>query len=110
MNDRSLLEQTLQAWRVNNSINLKLVRAIPKKGFDAVPLASRGRTLARQLAHLQKVHAGWLKRAATPAPANSQRLSFRAQRTDSLSSPRSCEASVRAARNLLFLVRLATRH
>ena len=61
MDDRSLLEQVLQAWRVNNVINLKLVSAIPKKGFDAVPLASRGRTVAKQLAHMQKVHSGWLE-------------------------------------------------
>lgn len=61
MDDRSLLEQVLQAWRVNAVINVKLVKAIPKKGFDAVPLASRGRTVAKQLAHMQKVHSGWLK-------------------------------------------------
>src|SRR5215831_7039424 len=61
MTDRSLLEQVLQAWRVNSAINVKLVNAIPKKGFDAVPLASRGRTVAKQLAHMQKVHSGWLK-------------------------------------------------
>ena len=61
MDDRSLLEQVLQAWRVNAAINVKLVNAIPKKGFDAVPLASRGRTVAKQLAHMQKVHSGWLK-------------------------------------------------
>src|SRR5215472_10029668 len=61
MDDRSLLEQVLQAWRVNAAINVKLVEAIPQKGFDAVPLASRGRTVAKQLAHMQKVHSGWLK-------------------------------------------------
>ncbi len=61
MDDRSLLEQVLQAWRVNSAINVKLVTAIPQKGFDAVPLASRGRTVAKQLAHMQKVHCGWLK-------------------------------------------------
>lgn len=61
MDDRSLLEQVLQAWRVNAAINVKLVNAIPKKGFNAVPLASRGRTVAKQLAHMQKVHSGWLK-------------------------------------------------
>lgn len=56
-----LLDQILQAWRVNNSINIKLIRRIPKKGFDAVPLASRGRTVARQLMHMHKVHVGWLR-------------------------------------------------
>lgn len=51
MNDGSLLEQVLEAWRVNNAITLKLVDAIPKEGFDAVPLASRGRSVAKQRAH-----------------------------------------------------------
>lgn len=61
MDDRSLLEQILQAWRINSAINVKLIRQIPKKGFDAVPLASRGRTVLKQLVHMQKVHAGWMK-------------------------------------------------
>ena len=61
MDDRSLLAQILQAWRVNNSINVKLIRGIPPKGFAAVPLASRGRTVAKQLIHMHKVHAGWLR-------------------------------------------------
>ncbi len=61
MDDRSLLEQILQAWRVNSAINVKLIRAIPRKGFSAVPLASRGRTVLAQLVHMQKVQAGWMK-------------------------------------------------
>jgi uncharacterized damage-inducible protein DinB len=61
MDDRSVLEQVLQAWRVNSSVNVKLIRRIPQKGFDAVPLASRGRTVRAQLVHMQKVHAGWMK-------------------------------------------------
>ena len=61
MGDRSVLEQMMQAWRVNSSINVKLIRKIPKRGFDAVPLASRGRTVRAQLVHMQKVHAGWMK-------------------------------------------------
>jgi uncharacterized damage-inducible protein DinB len=61
MDDRSLLAQILQAWHVNNAINLKLIRNIPKKGFEAVPLASRGRTVAAQLMHMQKVYVGWLR-------------------------------------------------
>jgi uncharacterized damage-inducible protein DinB len=59
--DRTLLEQILQAWRVNSSINVKLVRGIPQKGFDAIPSGSRGRTVARQLTHMHKVHVGWLR-------------------------------------------------
>jgi uncharacterized damage-inducible protein DinB len=51
----------LQAWRVNNSVNLKLIQQIPSKGFAAVPLMSRGRTVKRQLMHMHKVHVGWLR-------------------------------------------------
>ena len=61
MDDHSLLEQILQAWRVNSSINTKLIQRIPEKGFEAVPLNSRGRTVLAQLVHMQKVHAGWMK-------------------------------------------------
>ena len=61
MDDHSLLEQILQAWRVNNSINIKLIRGIPQRGLNAVPLASRGRTVLGQLVHMQKVHSGWMK-------------------------------------------------
>ncbi|MCI0360335.1 MAG: DinB family protein [Planctomycetaceae bacterium] len=56
-----LSEQVLQAWRVNSSITLKLVQKIPARGFHAVPLASRGRSVLRQLMHMQKVHAVWLQ-------------------------------------------------
>lgn len=49
MDNKDLLEQILSAWRVHNGINLLLLRGIPEKGFQAVPLASRGssRTCAR---------------------------------------------------------------
>ena len=57
----SLLEQLLLAWRLNNKVNLLLLRAIPKKGFAAVPLASRGRTVASQFAHLHKVRWAWMR-------------------------------------------------
>lgn len=77
MDDRSLLAQILQAWQINNAINVKLIQQIPTKGFDAVPLASRGRTVAGQLAHMHKVHSGWLQfngvklsRAARPFSRN----------------------------------------
>jgi uncharacterized damage-inducible protein DinB len=61
MDDRSLLEQLLQAWAINNSITIKLIQAIPAKGFEAVPSGSRGRTVLKQLIHLHKVHVGWMR-------------------------------------------------
>jgi hypothetical protein len=57
----TLRDQILSAWRVNNEVNLKLVRAIPTKGFGVVPLPPRGRDVARQLLHLHKVRVGWIK-------------------------------------------------
>jgi len=57
----SLLEQLLLSWRLNNKVNLLLLRAIPKKGLAAVPLASRGRNVARQFVHLHKVRWAWMR-------------------------------------------------
>jgi uncharacterized damage-inducible protein DinB len=56
-----LLEQLLITWRVNNRINLLLLKAIPLKGLAAVPLASRGKTVAGQFVHMYKVRRGWMK-------------------------------------------------
>ncbi len=60
MRDPALLEQILHTWRVNNAINLELLKQIPQKGFQAVPLASRGRTVADQFAHMNNTRTGWL--------------------------------------------------
>lgn len=60
MSDSALLKQILHTWRVNNAINLELLKVIPAKGFQSVPLASRGRTVADQLAHMNNTRVGWL--------------------------------------------------
>ena len=57
----NLLDQLLISWRLNNKVNLLLLRAIPQKGLAAVPLASRGRTVASQFAHMHKVRWAWMK-------------------------------------------------
>ena len=57
----SLLQQLLLAWRLNNKVSLLLLRGIPKKGLAAVPLASRGRTVASQFAHMHKVRWAWMR-------------------------------------------------
>lgn len=56
-----LIEQILGTWRVNNAITLLLIDAISTKGLRAVPLASRGRDVAHQLAHMHKVRAAWMR-------------------------------------------------
>lgn len=60
MNNSALLKQILHTWRVNNAINLELLKRIPQQGFQAVPLASRGRTVADQFAHMNNTRVGWL--------------------------------------------------
>lgn len=60
MNNSALIEQILHTWRVNNAIDLELLKVIPAQGFRAVPLASRGRTVADQFAHMNNTRVGWL--------------------------------------------------
>jgi uncharacterized damage-inducible protein DinB len=55
-----LADQLIAAWRRHNEILLFLLENIPSAGLSAVPLASRGRTVAAQFAHLDRVRRGWL--------------------------------------------------
>lgn len=61
----SLEEQLLDTWRRHNGILLYLAEQIPAEGEAAVPSESRGRTVAEQFAHLQRVRVGWLEYHAT---------------------------------------------
>ena len=61
----SLELQLLQSWRRHNSILLFLLTQIPPTGATAVPANSRGRTVAEQFAHLDRVRRGWLAYHAT---------------------------------------------
>ncbi len=60
MDNQPLIGQILNTWRVHNEINIYLLNEIPGKGLQAVPLASKGRTVAEQFAHIHKVRIGWL--------------------------------------------------
>lgn len=60
MDASALIDQILQAWQVNNQITVYLIEVIPDDGFAAVPTGSRGRTVARQLAHMNSVRLAWL--------------------------------------------------
>lgn len=60
MDNQPLIGQILNTWRVHNEINIYLLNEIPEKGLRAVPLASKGRTVAEQFAHMNKVRLGWL--------------------------------------------------
>ncbi len=52
--------QIADTWRRHNDTMLFLLRSLPAKGLAAVPLDSRGRDVARQFNHLNRVRLGWL--------------------------------------------------
>lgn len=60
MADKGLERQIVGTWRRHDEILLFLLRSIPAKGFAALPSGSRGRDVARQFNHLNRVRLGWL--------------------------------------------------
>src|SRR6185295_19641349 len=58
-----LENQIVETWNIHNRINLYLLEAIPPAALSAVS-ASKGRTVAEQLAHLHNVRLMWLKASA----------------------------------------------
>src|SRR5438128_2052120 len=65
MEHGELIEQVLATWRRHNEILLFLLDQIPDPGLSAVPAQSRGRDVARQFEHLDRVRRGWLHFHAT---------------------------------------------
>src|SRR5262245_39776221 len=57
-------EQVLEAWRINNRINLFLIDRITDAGWTSTTSARGGRDVARQFAHLHNVRLGWLEVSA----------------------------------------------
>jgi uncharacterized damage-inducible protein DinB len=60
MDRADIATQVVAAWRRHNEITLYLLARIPLPGFSAVPAGSRGRDVARQFAHLDRVRRGWI--------------------------------------------------
>lgn len=58
-----LENQIVDTWNINNRINLYLLEAIPPASLNDLS-ASKGRTVAEQVAHLHNVRLMWLKAAA----------------------------------------------
>lgn len=56
----SAADGVLAAWRRHSDILLLLLDGVPAAGWTAVPTGSRGRDVARQFAHLDRVRRGWL--------------------------------------------------
>ncbi len=58
-----MLNQLIEAWAINNRVNLLLLKEMDAKVLD-VSLSTRGgRTVADQIAHLHNVRVGWLELA-----------------------------------------------
>jgi uncharacterized damage-inducible protein DinB len=55
-----LENQIVDTWNIHNRINLYLLEAIPATALNDIS-ASKGRTVAEQLAHLHNVRLMWLK-------------------------------------------------
>ena len=60
MTQEDLAEEILATWRRHNEILLYLLEQIPEEGLAAKPTGSRGRDVARQFFHLNRVRVGWL--------------------------------------------------
>ena len=60
MSRDEMVRQVRNAWRVHDRLTLYLLQQIPPLGLRAVPLNSRGRTVAEQFAHVNRVRLGWL--------------------------------------------------
>jgi uncharacterized damage-inducible protein DinB len=52
--------QIVDTWNINNRINLYLLEAVPPEALSDIS-ASKGRSVAQQLAHLHNVRLMWLK-------------------------------------------------
>jgi uncharacterized damage-inducible protein DinB len=60
MDSKTLAKQVGNTWEVHNQINLYLIEQIPAAGFQAVPAGFRGRTVAEQFLHMNRVRLAWL--------------------------------------------------
>ncbi len=59
-----MIEEILEAWRINNRINLHLIDRISDAGMRCTLSQRGGRNVVRQFAHLQYVRVFQLKRRA----------------------------------------------
>lgn len=55
-----LLAELLEAWAVNNRINLTLLEHVSDEGLGATLSTRGGRDVSRQLAHVHMVRLAWL--------------------------------------------------
>src|SRR5438477_10919150 len=54
-----MLEQLSEAWQINHRVTLKLLKALSDEALQAALSTRGGRDVARQLAHVHEVRAGY---------------------------------------------------
>ena len=59
MNSEPMLDQLVEAWRINNRVTLKLIEALSDDALRATLSKRGGRDVARQLAHVHEVRTSW---------------------------------------------------
>ena len=75
MDAPELRAQVLATWRRHNDILLYLLDEVPPGGgWTALPAGSRGRDVARQFAHLDRVRRAWVGYHETGKPARPPRV------------------------------------
>jgi len=60
-----LAREVLATWKRHQQILVYLLERVPEKHLGDTPVASKGRDVARQFAHLDRVRRGWLHFHAT---------------------------------------------
>ena len=61
-----MIEELLEAWRINNRINLRLIERISDAGMQCTLSKRGGRNVVREFAHLHYVRVYQLTRRAKP--------------------------------------------
>src|SRR5437588_3428394 len=54
-----MLKQVIEAWQINHRVTLKLLKALSNEALRATLSTRGGRDVARQLAHVHEVRAGY---------------------------------------------------
>ncbi|MEX1135806.1 MAG: DinB family protein [Balneolales bacterium] len=73
MEKNEIIDQITSTWRRHNEILLYLLNEIPEEGFEAKPAGSRGRDVARQFFHMNRVRLQWLHHHETGETAKPPR-------------------------------------
>ena len=97
-----MLEQLVEAWQINHRVTLRLLEAVSDEALKATLSTRGGRDVARQLAHLHEVRAGFAEvtsktnlKAKLPHFANGESPTKKHLRAALEASAKGVETSIR---------------